>query len=125
MIIIPAGITVIGELRSSGIVRVDARIEGNGFIDGLVMLTKKCVWRGNLVADEIFVEGTVEGNIIARKKIHLNKKCKVTGSVNCPKVIIHDGAIIDAKFSMKKPDTPVNLSKKKSSEKQTSVNATG
>ena len=112
MIIIPAGITVIGELRSSGIVRVDARIEGNGFIDGLVMLTKKCVWRGNLIADEIFVEGTVEGNITAHKKIHLNKKCNVTGSVHCTKIIIHDGARINAKFYMKKPNISINPSKK-------------
>jgi len=112
MIIIPAGIIVIGELRSSGIVRVDAQIEGNGFIDGLVMLTKKCVWRGNLVADEIFVDGTIEGRITAHKKIHLNDKCNVTGSVHCAKVIIHRGAKINAKFYMKKTDTPMNLSKK-------------
>jgi len=124
MIIIPAGITVIGELRSSGIVRVDARIEGNGFIDGLVMLTKKCVWQGNLVAEEIFVDGTIEGNITAHKKIHLNQKCNVTGSVHCPKVIIHDGAKIDAKFYMKKPDTAINLSKKKASDKAPSINPT-
>ena len=68
MIRIPANTTIVGELRSSGEVRVDGRFQGEGDIDGTLILTQTCVWVGKAIAEVVIVEGVIEGDIIERKK---------------------------------------------------------
>jgi cytoskeletal protein CcmA (bactofilin family) len=109
MITIPAETTLIGEIRSKGRIRIDGHVEGKGEIDGLLLLTRSCVWKGKLTADEVIVEGTVEGDIIARKRLEIHANAKVTGSIVCPNVEIMAGASFTGNLKMSRPKPPIGL----------------
>ena len=100
MIRIPENTTIVGELRSSGEVRVDGRFQGEGQINGTLLLTEDCVWVGKAVADVIVVEGIVEGNLIARKKLFVGENAKIRGSIKTPVIKILEGAKLRCHISM-------------------------
>jgi len=109
MIRIPENTSIIGELRSSGEVRVDGRFQGTGNIDGTLILTESCVWVGKAVANTIVIEGIVEGDIIAKTKLLIGSKAKIRGSIKTPKIEIAYGAKLRCHISMSKPQAPVGL----------------
>ena len=113
MIRIPAHTTIIGELRCEGATRVDARIEGEGNIKGVLLISKSCVWVGKITADKIIIEGTVEGQIIARQKVQLSSSAKISGSITAPEMHISRGASLNCDVEIAKVRIPVELIKLK------------
>jgi len=113
MIRIPKNSTIIGELRCDGATRVDARVEGEGNINGVLLISQSCVWVGKITADKIIVEGTVEGQIIARQKLQLASKAKVSGKISAPEMHISPGAIVNCDVSVARVSIPVGLLKTK------------
>ena len=109
MIRIPENTTINGELKSSGEVRIDGRFQGVGQIDGTLILTESSVWIGKAVADIIVVEGIVEGEIIARKKLLVGKLAKIRGSIKAPLVQIAKGAKLRCNINMRAPQIPTGL----------------
>ncbi|MDH3325243.1 MAG: polymer-forming cytoskeletal protein [Gammaproteobacteria bacterium] len=109
MIRIPENTTIIGELRSSGEVRIDGRFQGEGTIDGKLIMTQSCVWVGNVTADIVVIEGVVEGDIIARKKLLIGPLAKIRGSIKSPLVQISKGAKLRCDINMSKLETPTEL----------------
>ncbi len=109
MIRIPSNTSIIGELRSSGEIRIDGRFQGEGHIDGTLLLTETSVWIGSAVADIIVVEGVFEGNIIARKKMIVGPKAKIRGDVKAPAIKIAYGAKLLCNLDMVKPQVTVGL----------------
>ena len=109
MIRIPENTTIIGELRSSGEVRIDGRFEGNSQIDGTLILTDTCVWVGRAVADTIVVEGVVEGDVIARKRLLIGSHAKIRGSIRTPSMLINEGAKLRCDIDMQAPQKPAGL----------------
>jgi cytoskeletal protein CcmA (bactofilin family) len=109
MITIPANTTLIGEIRSAGRIRIEGRVEGTGDIDGLLLLTNECVWKGKLTADVVIIEGTVEGEIIAREKLEIHAKSNINGKVTSPLISIAEGAVVNGTLKMGKPEAPIGL----------------
>jgi len=100
MIRIPENTTIVGELRSSGEVRVDGRFQGEGNIEGTLILTESCVWVGKAVADTVVIEGIVEGDIIARKKLLVGMHARIRGSIKTPVIKIDCGAKLRCRIDM-------------------------
>ena len=116
MIRIPKNATIIGELRCDGATRVDARVEGEGNINGILLISQSCVWVGKITADKIIVEGTVEGQIIARQKLQLSPNAKVSGKISAPEMYIAPGAILNCDVAVARLSIPVGLLKPKSNQ---------
>jgi len=106
---IPQNTTIIGEIRSSGEIRIDGRFQGQGNIDGTLILTETSVWIGDIVANTVVVEGVFEGDIIARKKLMVGPKAKIQGDIKAPAIKIAYGAQLYSDIDMKKPQVNVGL----------------
>jgi cytoskeletal protein CcmA (bactofilin family) len=100
--------TIKGELRSQGKVKLEGRVEGGGLIDGTLLLSSSAVWIGNIVADIVIVEGTVDGNIVARQKLLLLADAKVTGKLYSSCIHMEEGAKFTGMLEMKSP-APLGL----------------
>ncbi|MDH5230425.1 MAG: polymer-forming cytoskeletal protein [Gammaproteobacteria bacterium] len=109
MIIIPENTTLKGELFSSGQVCYDGKFEGIGDVKGQLILSKKCVWKGKAIADVIIIEGTVEGDIIARERLEVHENALVTGRIIAPSIMILQGARITGDLKMEIPDPSLSL----------------
>jgi len=97
-----------GEFRSQGKVKLEGRVEGGGLVDGTLLLSPSAVWIGNIVADIVIVEGTVEGNIVARQKLLLLANARVTGKLYSSCVHMEEGAKFTGMLQMKSP-APLGL----------------
>lgn len=114
MIRIPENTSITGELRCDGNMEVMGRVEGDGDIKGYLIIGKNCVWIGKAVADTVIVEGTVEGSIIARKKIEITPKAQISGSITAPSVIIPKSARLDCEIHMEKGKQAIDLNEHRS-----------
>lgn len=104
MIRIPAETTIVGEFRTKGSVQIDGRVDGLGNIGGTLLLTKDSVWTGKVCADVLIVEGTVEGEIVARRRLKLGHTARVTGRIVCPQIQIAEGAVVSGAIMMRKAE---------------------
>jgi len=89
---IPENTSITGELRSGGDIRIDGGFQGKASIDGDLILTKTSVWKGNVTASVIVIEGVFEGNITARKKVLVGPYATVLGDIKTPALKIASGA---------------------------------
>ena len=111
MIRIPQNSTIIGELRCDGATRVDGRIEGEGNIKDVLLISKTCIWVGKITADKIIVEGTVEGHIIARKTLQIASSAKISGRISAPEMYIAKNARLNCEVSVSRNSIPVGILK--------------
>jgi len=97
-----------GEIRHKGNLKLEGRVEGGGLVEGTLLISTSAVWVGNIVADIIIVEGTVEGNIVARQKLLVLAKARITGKVYCSSVHMEEGVEFTGSMQMKLP-APLGL----------------
>ena len=89
-----------GTLRFEGTVRIDGKFEG-------VVSTKDTLVigeTGNMQADVevgiLVCKGSLNGTVVASKKIEMHSASKITGNVQTPAVSIELGAVLDGHLNM-------------------------
>jgi cytoskeletal protein CcmA (bactofilin family) len=78
-----------GELRVEGVLRGEISAEGR-----LVIATGARV-RARVRVDELVLGGELEGDVDARQRVELEATGRLTGHVHAPRLIVHDGALLD------------------------------
>ena len=103
----PADTTVIhkdtavcGELRGTGSVLVEGTVTGGIRVDGTVTVARSGVVKGPIKAEDVFVAGSVTGDIAARAAVRLEMTGSITGSVTMRSFIIEDGGYFDGQSHM-------------------------
>ena len=91
---IDQGVEFSGKLRSKGSVRIDGRIKGEIKVGQTVIIGEAANVQAKIDADTAIVSGEVRGDIIARKKITLDKNARVTGNLSTPGIVIEEGACL-------------------------------
>ncbi|MCC5864484.1 MAG: polymer-forming cytoskeletal protein [Wenzhouxiangella sp.] len=99
--VIGASIHVEGTLRGNE----DLIIEGK--VNGTVELKQNSVTIGaegevkaDVYAHTIFVDGSMEGNLVAAERIVIRKSARVRGSIAAPRVSLEDGARFNGSIDM-------------------------
>lgn len=78
---------------------VHGRVQGDGQIDGVLMIGPDCLWVGNIEADVVVVKGRVEGHIHARFKLEVRPSARIKGDLSSPLIAIAEGAVVQGKIS--------------------------
>lgn len=78
---------------------VHGQVQGDGQIDGMLMIGPDCLWVGNIEADVVVIKGRVEGNIYARFKLEVRPSARIKGNLNSPLVAIAEGAMVQGQIS--------------------------
>jgi len=97
------GTTLFGELRTNNKIKLEGRVEGSGIINNTLLVSSDGVWIGNIIADVVIVDGTVEGNIVAKQKLLLLANAKVFGSLYSKNIHVEKGAVLTGKLQMNAP----------------------
>jgi cytoskeletal protein CcmA (bactofilin family) len=94
-------ISVDGKLRGEE----DLVIEGK--VKGTVELKNNSVTIGNqgdvqadIFAHTIYVDGTINGNLVASEQVVIRKSARVSGSIAAPRVSLEDGAHFNGSIDM-------------------------
>lgn len=88
-----------GEITTKGTLRIDGNVDGNVQADWLVIGDKAYI-KGNATATSIVVGGTIEGNVLARGLVDIQKKGRVKGDITTSKLTVMDGGVVDGRITM-------------------------
>ena len=91
--IISPDLKIIGDLKSSGDIQIDGRVEGD-INSRLLTVGEQATVEGCIVADTVRISGTVLGQVKA-KTVHLDKKARVTGDITHETLTMEAGAFFE------------------------------
>jgi cytoskeletal protein CcmA (bactofilin family) len=88
------GLTIVvnGEVRASGDLTIQGRVDGPVWCDGALTLEASSRVAGDVVAQDITVFGRASGQLIATDVVDVRPGAVVTSDVIAPSFILHDGA---------------------------------
>lgn len=81
-----------GELTLRGAAKILGEFEGLINATGEIHVGSSAVCHATIEADSILVDGTVNGDLIARERLQLTNKARVQGDVSAAALIVAEGA---------------------------------
>jgi cytoskeletal protein CcmA (bactofilin family) len=98
--IIASDMTVIGDLETEGVVRIEGTVKGTVRVGSQVLVAQGAVIEGDLHTQEAVIAGQVSGAIHARERIELQATALVTGDIFTPRISIVEGARVTGEVKM-------------------------
>jgi cytoskeletal protein CcmA (bactofilin family) len=102
-----------GRVSGNGDIIILGGLDGEFNLRGRVKVAQSAKIKGEVKADVISVNGSVQGSLVAKERIHLDKTARIEGQMTTPKLSISEGASFDGEISMNE-----RLSKPSRSEKR-------
>jgi cytoskeletal protein CcmA (bactofilin family) len=95
------GTNMTGEANFKGMLRVDGHLSGRvSSQDGTLIVSTGGQVDANVEVSVAQIYGTVNGDVIATKRIELGRVAKVTGNIQTPALVIEQGAIFEGSCRM-------------------------
>jgi cytoskeletal protein CcmA (bactofilin family) len=95
------GTTLTGEASFKGMLRVDGGLSGRvSSADGTLIVSTNGRVDANVEVAVAQIFGTVNGDIIASKRIEMGRVAKVTGNIQTPALVIENGALFEGSCRM-------------------------
>ena len=98
--IIASDMTVIGDLETEGVVRIEGRVKGTVRVGAQVLVATGAVIEGDLHTQEAVIAGQVSGGIRASDRVELQGSAVVTGDIHTPRIAIVEGAKVTGEVKM-------------------------
>jgi cytoskeletal protein CcmA (bactofilin family) len=94
------GSQITGNLTFEGTVIIEGQVDGEIAANECVVVGDTALVKATLIADTIVINGTVHGDINARRRVEIRAPGKLYGNISTPSLIIHDGVLFEGKCSM-------------------------
>ena len=89
-----------GKLTFEGTVRIDGRFKGEVFSDDVLVIGEGAHVEAEIDIGEVIIQGTVIGNIKAKRSIEIHAPGRVKGDVHTPSLQIDKGVIFEGRSFM-------------------------
>jgi cytoskeletal protein CcmA (bactofilin family) len=89
-----------GRVSGNGDIIILGGLDGEFDLQGRVKVAQSAKIKGEVKADVISVNGSVQGSLAAKERIHLDKTARIEGQMTTPKLSISEGASFDGEISM-------------------------
>ena len=84
-----------GDLTFDSAAKVLGHVEGSITSKGKVFIANGSTCKANVKANEVAIEGFIEGNVEATERIEIKAKGRVTGDIVASRMTMGDGASIN------------------------------
>lgn len=101
--IVAADLTVTGELKTEGVVKIDGVVEGNIRAARQVLVSKGGVVKGDVYTKEAIVGGRVHGSIHATDRVEVQASAAVHGDMITQRILVHEGGEVNGSVKMGEP----------------------
>jgi len=89
--VLNSDVEIKGNLKFTGELTLEGKLEGDVQTDGLLNLGDSAVVNGNINAQSVVVRGKINGNINAKEKIEIKAKAELFGDIRATKLIVEEG----------------------------------
>lgn len=100
------GATFEGKLTFEGTVRIDGRFRGEVFTDDVLVIGEGAIVEAEIDVGEVIIQGTVVGNIKAKRSIEIHAPGRVKGDIHTPSLQIDKGVIFEGRSFMEGATKP-------------------
>lgn len=97
---IGSGTTIEGDIKTEGDIRIDGKIIGNIHSKGRLVSGPQSSITGDIVCTNGNIDGTVNGDIQVSETLKVTKTANINGNITSKKLIVDEGAVIQAKITM-------------------------
>jgi cytoskeletal protein CcmA (bactofilin family) len=104
--IIASDMTVIGDLETEGVVRIEGRVKGTVRVGSQILVAPGATIEGDLHTQEAVVAGTITGAIHASDRVELQTTAVVSGDIHTARIAIVEGAKVTGEVKMDAPKAP-------------------
>lgn len=98
--IIASDMTVVGDLETEGVVRIEGRVRGAVRVGQQVLVAAGAVIEGDVHTQEAVIAGQVSGAIFAKDRVELQASAVVAGDILTPRIAIVEGARVSGEVKM-------------------------
>ena len=98
--IVAPGMKVIGDLESSGVVKIDGIVEGSIRGARQVLLGRSGTVQGDIHADEAVLAGKVIGTVVAAERVEVQSTSRIDGDIHTKSIVVLEGGIINGNVRM-------------------------
>ena len=89
-----------GKLTFEGTVRIDGRFRGEVFSDDVLVIGEGALVEAEIDIGEVIIQGTVVGNIKAKRSIEVHAPGRIKGDIHTPSLQIDKGVIFEGRSFM-------------------------
>jgi cytoskeletal protein CcmA (bactofilin family) len=89
-----------GNVSGEGSLIILGSFEGQFNLKGRLKVARGAEITGNIKATDIYINGNVEGKLVASKKVHLDNTARVKGGIASPSISVLEGALFDGEVKM-------------------------
>ncbi len=89
--VLNSDVEIKGNLKFSGELTLEGKLEGEVQTDGVLNLGDTAVVNGNINAQSVVVRGKINGNINAKEKIEIKAKAELFGDIRATKLVVEEG----------------------------------
>ena len=94
------GSRVEGKLTFEGSVRIDGQVEGEINAQDTVIIGEGAEVTAQIHANTVVIQGRVNGDITARKRVELKAPATLAGNITTPSLVIHEGVVFEGHCAM-------------------------
>ena len=85
-----------GELKFNGSFRIDGYYKGRIESESMLIIGDRGKVEADIIAAHVLINGEFKGSIKASEKVEIHSLGRVSGSIRTPKLVIEEGAYLDA-----------------------------
>ena len=89
-----------GKLTFEGTVRIDGRFKGEVFSDDVLVIGEGAQVEAQIDVGEVIIQGSVIGNITAKRSIEIHAPGRVKGDLHTPSLQIDKGVMFEGRSFM-------------------------
>ena len=98
--LISNGTEIIGDIKSTGDIRLDGSLTGNLNTKGKVVIGQTGKVNGEIICKNSEISGIIEGRVIVNQLLNLKASSKILGDIVTSKLSIEPGAIFSGTCKM-------------------------
>lgn len=98
--VIAAGMKIIGDIESTGVVKIEGIVEGAIRGARQLLLGRQGTVHGDIRAHEVVIGGTVIGTIMADERVEIQGTSSVQGDIHTKSIVVLEGGVINGTVRM-------------------------
>ena len=96
-------VNIVGDIQGDEDLHVEGRFKGSIKITGNIFVGQTGVVEAEVEADNIVIQGKINGNVVARQQLEIQSLGELIGDCSAHSIDIKEGAIFEGRSNMLKP----------------------
>ncbi|MGQ0712634.1 MAG: bactofilin family protein [Gemmatimonadaceae bacterium] len=93
--IIAAGMRVVGDIETEGVIKIEGRIEGSVRAGRQVLIGRQGEVKGDITTREAVIGGKVQGTVSATERLEVQATSTIVGDINTKSIAVAEGGRIN------------------------------